>query len=109
MNTQLDTGSPSGTLSAAADKNDIEILVSYNGVARQVEVQLTETVGSVLKRAIALFGVTHQPHLLGLFTAGNAELSDASKVRAAGLTEGVTVYLRPSSVRGGNDSRRFGR
>jgi hypothetical protein len=78
-----------------------QVGVIYNGILHQLEVESHERVQSILARAIASFAITQQPHLLGLFTAANQELSDASSAEAAGIVPGATLYLRPSSVRGG--------
>ncbi len=77
------------------------ISVIYNGVSHDLEVEPEERVQSILAKAIASFAITQQPHLLGLFTGANQELSDASSAEDAGIEPGATLYLRPSSVRGG--------
>jgi hypothetical protein len=78
-----------------------EIEVSYNGVTRNLAIETHESVVSVLQRAIQLFGITQQPHLLSLFTASNQVVDERESAGRAGLTPGVLVYLRPNVVKGG--------
>ncbi len=55
----------------------------------------------MLERAIKLFGITQQPHLLSLFFANGTVVDESASAAAAGLTPGITVYLRPNVVKGG--------
>ena len=77
------------------------INVVYNGVPRSLEVEPHEQVTSILERAIHLFGITQQPHLLSLFFADGSVVDEAKSAGNAGLTPGITVYLRPNVVKGG--------
>jgi hypothetical protein len=80
-------------------KFDIEVV--YNGPPKPLTVEVNEEITSVLKRAIALYNVTQQPHLLGLFRVDNTAIPDKQSVKQAGLEPGQTVVLKPDSVRGG--------
>lgn len=75
--------------------------VVYNGITKVLEIEAHESVASVLQRAIQLFGVTQQPHLLSLFTSDNTVISEGESALRAGLKPGVHVYLRPNVVKGG--------
>lgn len=77
------------------------IRVSYNGVVRDLEIEAHESVTSVLQRAIQLFGVTQQPHLLSLYSENNQLIDEKESAQRAGLTPGVLVFLRPNVVKGG--------
>ena len=82
-------------------ENRFSIEVAYNGPARSLEIEASERVTSVLERAIKLFGITQQPHLLSLFFADGTVVDESTSAVAAGLTPGITVYLRPNVVKGG--------
>jgi hypothetical protein len=77
------------------------INVNYNGVTRILEIEGHESVVSVLQRAIQLFGVTQQPHLLSLFTASGQAVDERESAAAAGLAPGTEVFLRQNVVKGG--------
>jgi hypothetical protein len=77
------------------------ISITYNGVARSLEVEPNEDTRAVLARAVSLFGIQQGGHLLSLFTPDNAEIKDGQSVESAGIAAGELLVLRPSSVRGG--------
>lgn len=83
-------------------ENRYVINVVYNGQPRSLEAEPHEAVTSVLERSIKLFGITQQPHLLSLFFADGTVVDESKSVQAAGLTPGITVYLRPNVVKGGS-------
>ena len=85
-------------MTATATKQ-FEISIVYNGVTKPITVNPEQTVQAVREHAIRAFGITQNPHLLGLFTDQGAELSDTSSVESAGITPGETLLLRPSAVR----------
>lgn len=78
-----------------------EVEVVYNGVPKTFDVRRDDTVKSLLDRAIAAFGSLPQPHVLSLYNAAGAELSDSSTIGAAGVRPHDTLLLRPSTVKGG--------
>jgi len=77
------------------------ISVNYNGLVKPIEVDKDETVGDVRNKAIAAFGITSNPHLLGLFPKDGPELSDSQTVKEAKIKKGDELLLRPSAVRAG--------
>jgi hypothetical protein len=57
---------------------------------------------SVLERAINLFEVQTNRHILALFDEGNHEFTDlAQSVETAGVKKGDTLILRQREVQGG--------
>ncbi len=88
------------TTIATATKQ-FEIVVIYNGLPMPITVNPEQTIRAVLDHAIKAFGITQQPHLLGLFTEQGAELADTVSVEKAGVTPGEKLLLRPSAVRAG--------
>jgi hypothetical protein len=77
------------------------VTITYNGDDKVIDYRPDEKVRAVLDKALADFHVTSNPHLMGLFTAGNAELPDDSAMSAAGVKPGELLVLRQSAVRGG--------
>ena len=75
--------------------------VVYNGVGKRIEVEPEEQVRTLLQKAIAVFGVVQNPHLLGLFRQDGTELPDGETLERAGVKAGELLVLRPSAVRGG--------
>ncbi len=81
------------------DHRDVTII--YNGVDKRFAYDADEKVRALLDKAIREFGITQNPHLLGLFNVEGRELADNDTLKAAGVERGATLLLRPSSVRGG--------
>jgi len=79
----------------------IKIEVVHNGVEKPMEARLDELVRAVLERAVRLFNVKEQPHILSLFRADGTRLEETETVKAAGLHNRSVVYLRPDVVKGG--------
>jgi hypothetical protein len=79
------------------------VTITYNGNDKVIDYRPDEKVRAVLDRALAEFHVTSNPHLMGLFTEGNVELSDDATMSAAGIKPGELLVLRQSAVRGGRD------
>jgi hypothetical protein len=75
--------------------------VTYNGITKKLEVEPEERVSALLQKAIAAFGVTQQPHLLGLFRLDGTEIPDNQSIEQAGIRPNEHLLLRPSAVRGG--------
>jgi len=75
--------------------------VVYNGVTKPLQVEPEEQVAALLRKAITTFGITQNPHLLGLFRENGSEVPDNESVERAGLKPGEVLLLRPSTVRGG--------
>jgi hypothetical protein len=79
-----------------------EITVSYNGVARDLSVESHENKAAVLQRAIQLFSITQQPHLMSLFFENGTLVPEQVSAEAAGLKAGIKVYLRQNVAKGGS-------
>lgn len=75
--------------------------VVYNGIGKPLQVEPEERVAAVLQRAITLFGVTQNPHLLSLFRLDGTVVGENESVEKAGLKPGQELLLRPNAVKGG--------
>jgi proteasome lid subunit RPN8/RPN11 len=75
--------------------------IVYNGVTKALQVEPEERVVALLQKAIALFGVTQQPHLLSLFRENGTVVDENQSVEQAGLKAGEVLLLRPNVVKGG--------
>ena len=75
--------------------------VIYNGVSKSVEVNPEERVTALLQKAIALFGVTQNAHLLSLFRDDGTVVDESQSVEQARLKPGQELLLRPNVVKGG--------
>lgn len=73
--------------------------VVYNGVTKSLQVEPEERVTAVLQRAIALFGVTQNPHLLSLFREDGTVVDENQSVEQAGLKPGEELLLRPNALK----------
>ena len=87
-------------MSVIAEKK-FAVDVVYNGVTKSLQVEPEEGVTAVLQRAIALFGVTQNPHLLSLFRQDGTVVDENQSVEQAGLKPGQELLLRPNAVKGG--------
>lgn len=87
-------------MAIAVDKK-FAVEVIYNGVTKSLQVESEERVTAVLQRAIALFGVTQNPHLLSLFREDGTVVDESQSVEQAGLKPGQELLLRPNAVKGG--------
>lgn len=88
------------------DEKKFDIIIVYNGVEKTVDVEPDTHVKAVLERAIHLFGITGQPHLLSLFRADGSKVDESLTVVSAGLHKGSVLYLRQDAVKGGETSWR---
>lgn len=75
--------------------------VVYNGVTKSLLVEPEERVSALLQKAIALFGVTQNAHLLSLFRQDGTVVDEGQSVEQAGLKPGQELLLRPNVVKGG--------
>lgn len=78
-----------------------EITISYNGIDKPLTVSRDELIGDVRNRAVSLFGIAENQHLLGLFSVEGGELQDTQTVKDAKVKKGTKLLLRPSAVRAG--------
>jgi hypothetical protein len=76
------------------------VTVTFNGAGKEVSYQPDALVQALLDAARRAFGVESQ-HLLSLFTGGGTELDDKKTARDAGVTPGMLLVLRQSTVKGG--------
>jgi hypothetical protein len=83
--------------------------IVYNGVTKPVQVQPEEQVMALLQKAIAIFGITQNPHLLSLFRQDGSVVPENESVQRAGLKPGEVLLLRPNAVKGGGGLLRSGR
>ena len=81
--------------------NTFKVLVAYNGVEKEMTVNVNQTVQALLNHAIQEFHVTNQPHILSLFNDSGVELPDAAKLSEVGIKPNDHLLLRPSTVKGG--------
>ena len=77
------------------------VLVVYNGITKPLEVQPEERVTAVLQRAIAMFGITQNPHLLSLYREDGSLVPENQSVEGADLKPDEVLLLRPNAVKGG--------
>jgi hypothetical protein len=75
--------------------------ITYNGIDKKFEAEPRETVRSLLDRAVRVFGITQNTHLLALFTRDGRELQDNKTLKEEGVKSDDHLLLRPSVVRGG--------
>lgn len=75
--------------------------VVYNGITRPLPVEPEQQVTAVLARAIALFNITQQPHLLSLFREDGTLVQENGSVEQAGLKPNEVLLLRQNTVKGG--------
>jgi len=60
-----------------------------------------EQVSALLKKAIATFGITQNPHLFSLYRNDGSVIPESETVERAGLKCGEILLLRPNAVKGG--------
>jgi len=77
-----------------------KVEVLYDGIKKQFEVRVEETVKHLLDQAIRAFGQLPQPHTLALYNDGK-ELVDKQTIKEAGVKPCDVLLLRPSKVKGG--------
>jgi len=87
-------------MSVAIEKR-FAVEVVYNGVAKSLQVEPEERVSALLQKAIAVFGVTQNPHLLSLFRQDGSVVPESESVERAGLKPCEVLLLRPNAVKGG--------
>ena len=106
MNREVEIKEPKGdSVGRGHDNGDheeeIEIVISYNGLDKPLMVTKGELIGDVRNRAVSLFGITENQHLLGLFSVEGGELQDNQTVKDAKVKKHTKLLLRPSAVRAG--------
>lgn len=77
--------------------------VVYNGVTKPLSVEPEEQVTAVLARAVALFHITQNPHLLSLYRENGTLVQENQSVEQAGLRPNEVLLLRQNAVKGGGE------
>jgi hypothetical protein len=75
--------------------------VVYNGVTKPLTVEPEQQVTAVLARAITLFNITQNQHLLSLFREDGALVQENESAERAGLKPNEVLLLRQNTVKGG--------
>jgi hypothetical protein len=88
--------------SGAAVEKKFAVEIVYNGVTRSLTVQPEEQVTAILARAIVLFGIAQNPHLLSLFSQDGTVIPENESAERAGLKPEEVLLLRPNAVKGGS-------
>ena len=83
-----------------SDQHRDTVTVTFNGADKEINYQPKATVQALLSHARQAFGVESN-HLLSLFTQGGVELQDGQSAEDAGVTPGMLLVLRQSTVKGG--------
>jgi hypothetical protein len=84
---------------SSANRNTV--IVTFNGSDQTVEYQPHAAVQALLEHAKQAFSVQSN-HLLSLFTEAGVELNDTQSAQDAGVTPGMVLVLRQSTVKGGS-------
>jgi hypothetical protein len=84
-----------------SNANRNTVIVTFNGADQTVEYQPHAAVQALLEHAKQAFSVQSN-HLLSLFTEAGVELNDTQSAQDAGVTSGMVLVLRQSTVKGGS-------
>lgn len=79
-----------------------EVKVAYNGVTKKVDADLDEMVTALLQRAIQLFGIAQNPHMLSLYREDGTLVPEDRTVDAADIKKNELLLLRQNTVKGGS-------
>jgi len=89
-------------MSAEAGQDRFDIVVTYNGSEKTLEVNPHQAVQAVLQHALREFGVTSNQHMMALFFPDNREITDLAKsVADWGIVAGTKLVLRQSAILAG--------
>jgi hypothetical protein len=78
-----------------------EVSIRYSGPDRTIEVSKDEAIESVTAKAIAIFSITSNQHVLALYTEAGTELLFGETVKSTKIKKRDVLLLRPSAVRAG--------
>jgi len=84
----------------------IVVEIVYNGVTKSLHAEPEEQVAALLQKAIAIFGITQNPHLLSLFKQDGTVVPEHESIERAGIKPGEILLLRPNAVKGGGERLR---
>jgi hypothetical protein len=76
-------------------KKTIEVII-HDDIGRSLKVASEEPVKMILNEAIKLFGLSHSPHMVSLFTDDGKELHESETAKQAGIISHQKLVLRPS-------------
>jgi hypothetical protein len=78
-----------------------EVSIRYSGPDRTIEVSKDETIESVTAKAIAVFAITSNQHILAVYNEAGTELLFGETVKSTKIKKDDVLLLRPSTVRSG--------
>jgi hypothetical protein len=81
--------------------------IVYNGVTKSLRAEPEEQVAALLQKAIAIFGITQNPHLLSLFRQDGTVVPEHESIERAGIKPDEILLLRPDAVKGGGGPLRL--
>jgi hypothetical protein len=93
-------GRPDDEHGGGRDK-PFEVSIRYSGPDRAIEVSKDETIESVTAKAIAVFEITSNQHVLAVYNEGGTELLFGETAKSSKIKKGDVLLLRPSTVRAG--------
>ncbi len=82
-------------------ENKFKVDIVYNGITKPLQVEPEEQVSALLQKAIAVFGITQNAHLLSLFRQDGSVVPENESIERAGVKPGEVLLLRPNAVKGG--------
>jgi hypothetical protein len=89
-------------MSNKTDSGKFEIVVSYNGSEKPIEVNPNQAVRAVLEHSLKLFGISSNQHVMALFFTDNREITDLAKsVADWGIEAATKLVLRQSTLLAG--------
>ena len=92
----------SSDIHTSAEAGKITVDVAYNGVTESVTISSNETVHALLERAMDLFHITNQRHIMALYRSDGTEVTpETMSLADAHISTGTLLVLRPSAVKGG--------
>ena len=84
-----------------AREKPIEVSIRYSGPDKTIDVSKDETIESVTAKAIAIFAITSNQHVLALYNEAGTELLFGETVKSTKIKKRDVLLLRPSAVRAG--------
>jgi hypothetical protein len=90
--------------STSVEVSKFTIEVSYNGVTKQLEVQLHETIHTAIEQALNVFNIHDGRHLMAFYreSDGSEVMPETISLQEAHITPETHLVLRPSRVKGGS-------
>ena len=89
-------------MNAHSGPDKFDIVVSYNGSEKTLEVNPHQAMRAVLEHALKEFEITSNQHVMALFFPDNREITDLAKsVAEWGIEAGTKLVLRQSAILAG--------